>query len=284
MRKSYQLRNRDVRNIYRLLGDCRDLGADPLAWRRRLLDGLIRLLGARVAHIGDLQGMASRSLTTPDMMQIGLEAPTQTAAFEAYFQFLANGGAGQEAFAQRFGELPPDRLNTRTTSQLMERDAWHRSMTFQRFHQPMDVDEGILSLWPLSTRNPRHGLSVSVRRSVGEPAFTERERRMLHWTNHELARELGRTLAPTSEPAASELPRRLGQTLGHLLDGLSEKQIALEMGISRATVHEYVTTLYRRFAVDSRAALLARWVRYGNGASHRPSTGERPACRWGPSL
>jgi DNA-binding NarL/FixJ family response regulator len=66
------------------------------------------------------------------------------------------------------------------------------------------------------------------------------------------------TLAPASDGStdAPILPQRLRQTLGGLLDGDSEKQVAYRLRLSRHTVHEYVTTLYRRFHVHSRAKLL----------------------------
>jgi len=55
----------------------------------------------------------------------------------------------------------------------------------------------------------------------------------------------------------SQLSPRLRQTLDGLLDGASEKEVAARLGVSSATVHQYVTSLYRRFGVRSRAALLA---------------------------
>ena len=64
MGKSERLRHSDLKNIYRLIGECRDLGADPLAWRRRLLEGVMQLTGARVGYlvaVGEVQPMPSRS-------------------------------------------------------------------------------------------------------------------------------------------------------------------------------------------------------------------------------
>ncbi|MGA9334678.1 MAG: helix-turn-helix transcriptional regulator, partial [Rudaea sp.] len=45
-----------------------------------------------------------------------------------------------------------------------------------------------------------------------------------------------------------------------LLTGRSEAQIAAALGLTVATVHTYVTTLYRRLGVNSRAALMALWL------------------------
>jgi len=45
-----------------------------------------------------------------------------------------------------------------------------------------------------------------------------------------------------------------------LLSGRSEKQIAATTGQTRATLHKYVTALYKRFRVNGRSALMARWL------------------------
>ncbi len=75
-------------------------------------------------------------------------------------------------------------------------------------------------------------------------------------------RLLGEQLADGKPPPAGQTPLapRQRQTLELLLDGKSEKEIALRLAISRHTVHVYVKLLYKRFGVSSRAELLARWV------------------------
>jgi DNA-binding CsgD family transcriptional regulator len=57
------------------------------------------------------------------------------------------------------------------------------------------------------------------------------------------------------------LSNRHAETLERLLAGDSEKEIAARIGVSRNTVHVYVTGLYRHFNVSSRGELLARFVR-----------------------
>jgi len=51
------------------------------------------------------------------------------------------------------------------------------------------------------------------------------------------------------------------------LEGDSEKQVAARLGLSRQTVHQYVTMLYRHFGVFSRAQLLAHILRRRMGPS-----------------
>lgn len=50
------------------------------------------------------------------------------------------------------------------------------------------------------------------------------------------------------------------QILYGLLTGQSEKELAVALGQSPATLHKYVTALYARFGVNSRAALMALWL------------------------
>lgn len=265
MSKSQRLRSRDLRSIYRLIGECRDLGADPLVWQRRLVEGISTLVGARVAHAGVPIAFPGPPSASAGMVHVGLNESAQSAAFEEWFRFLTEGGVIEEPFLQRFAPLWSDRLITRSISQLLSRNEWHRAETFQTYHRRMNLDPGIMSLSPVLGEI----YSLSARRSLGERPFSLREVRLVHWLHHELAREMGRTLAPVGEPSASELPPRMRQTLQYLLDGLSEKQIARRMGISRPTVHEYVTGLYRRFGASSRGELMARWIRYGTGAPLR---------------
>jgi DNA-binding CsgD family transcriptional regulator len=45
-----------------------------------------------------------------------------------------------------------------------------------------------------------------------------------------------------------------------LLEGDSEKQVALKLGLSPHSVHQYVKQLYAQLEVNSRGELLAQWV------------------------
>ena len=70
----------------------------------------------------------------------------------------------------------------------------------------------------------------------------------------------------TGTPAASDLSPRLRQTLERLLAGDAEKQVARRLGLRPATVHEYVTAVYRHFHVSGRAELMAHFLLF-----HRPA-------------
>ncbi|EPB8978551.1 response regulator [Pseudomonas aeruginosa] len=58
-------------------------------------------------------------------------------------------------------------------------------------------------------------------------------------------------------PGADDLTEREGQTLALIADGLSNKLIARELGISDGTVKIYVKNLLRKFNLNSRLELAA---------------------------
>jgi DNA-binding CsgD family transcriptional regulator len=53
--KSRHLRLRELREAFRLVGECRDLGYNPEAWRRHAFRELVRLIGGRAAVGGEIQ-------------------------------------------------------------------------------------------------------------------------------------------------------------------------------------------------------------------------------------
>ncbi|HWE03111.1 MAG TPA: helix-turn-helix transcriptional regulator [Tepidisphaeraceae bacterium] len=88
---------------------------------------------------------------------------------------------------------------------------------------------------------------------------TARERRLVDLFHSEMTWMYQPDVLLTS-PSALSLSRRERQTLEHLLEGLSEKQIASKLSLSQNTVHHYVKSIHKHFDVSSRSELLARWV------------------------
>jgi DNA-binding CsgD family transcriptional regulator len=103
---------------------------------------------------------------------------------------------------------------------------------------------------------------VCASKSLGMPAGGDgvnRRRRLVAMFCSMLGEQvLGGKPAAVAGPPLSPRQR---QTLELLLAGNAEKQIAARLAISRHTVHVYVKSLYKRFDVNSRPELLAKWVR-----------------------
>ena len=251
MGKSDLLRVQDVRDAYRLIGECRDLGGEPALWHTRILEGLLQLVGASAGAGGE--GIWARPVHPVQpfsSFDIGFDARGRERLM-AYRSEI--GPAGDPIFRGIRGL--PGLVVTRTRSQLVTNAEWYRSASFNDYRRLCGVDHCVTSVCRISDRG-----AVSVitgHRGIGERDFSPREARVLEFFHGELRPLIGRQLVSASEPRPGTLSPRLRQTLAGLLEGDSEKQVAARLGISRATAHQYVTALYRRFGVQSRGQLLA---------------------------
>jgi DNA-binding CsgD family transcriptional regulator len=104
---------------------------------------------------------------------------------------------------------------------------------------------------------------IGLYRRVGQPPFTDRDRVTVHvvfdqvdWLHH----------AGSDVPAANkvlQLSRREREVIVFLLGGDSVKQVARRLELSEHTIGDYVKHIYKRFAVNSRAELLAHFIAGG---------------------
>jgi DNA-binding CsgD family transcriptional regulator len=113
---------------------------------------------------------------------------------------------------------------------------------------------------------------IGLHRAVGERPFSFREVSLLHVFHEELSPLIGEP--PFGAARLHQLSPRLRQTLACLLEGDGEKQVAIRLHLSVPTVHQYVTTLYRTFGVNSRAELLAHFIRWPAALSHSDDRGQ----------
>jgi DNA-binding CsgD family transcriptional regulator len=255
MRKADLLRVRDVRDAYRLIGDCRDLGNDPALWQMRLLDGLCHLVGAAIGTCGEGFWLRPAHPIQPiSFFELGFDARGRE-RYTAYAHEI--GPQGDEIFLA-LKDLPGPIL-TRTRSATVSDAVWYRSATFNDYRKPSGGDHSLVSVCERS----QHGAiaAIALHRRIGERDFSPGEVRLLKFFHEELGRLIGRQLVSATEPSPDQLSPRLRQTLACLVEGDSEKQVAARLGLSPTTVHEYVTALYRRFGVHSRGELLAHLMR-----------------------
>jgi DNA-binding CsgD family transcriptional regulator len=259
MSKSGSLRLRDIRAAFRLIGDCRDLGGDTGRWQRRMLEGLVVLFGVVQAAGGEAWWERPGKTVRP---VAAYSVSLDSAAEAAYRAYHSAAGPADDPILQEI-EKRPERLITRTRTQLVSDADWHRSSSFE-YRSSGGLDHTIISVLQRSENGATSVMSLN--RARGERDFTEREQRLFHLFHSELGRLIGGPLVATLDPPVEPLPRRLQQTLACLLEGDSEKQVAARLGLSHATIHQYVTALYRRFGVQSRAQLMSYVIRRTRGA------------------
>jgi DNA-binding CsgD family transcriptional regulator len=253
MAQSGRLRLGDVRQVYRLTHECRDLGRDPAAWTRHAVEQLTHLTGSQVGAAAELRPAEADGLPCATVLyDHGWSTPRHRAFW--YRHYFGDRQYVRMPTFQRFAALPGP-LHTRTREQLVDDAAWYRSSEFQDMHRAMGLDDIMPSC--RLTREPLRLFAFVLFRPLRERRHRERERQLVHLFHHELQRYVGTALALERGGVDAGLPPRLRETLECLLEGDGEKQAAARLGLSRHTVHEYVTALYRRLGVSSRAELMA---------------------------
>jgi len=251
MRKSDLLRVRDVRDAYRLIGDCRDLGNEPALWQIRMFGGLCQLVGAAVGTGGEGFWVRPTHPIQPlSAFEVGLDAWGRERFMASVQENTPQGDPIFRALADvRGGVL------TRPRSAVVSDAVWYRSAAFNDYRKPAGVDHCLVSVCQVSRQ--RAIAVIGLHRGLGERDFSPGEVRLLEFFHEELGRLVGRQLVSATEANPERLSPRLRQTLACLVEGDSEKQVAARLGLSPTTVHQYVTALYRRFGVQSRGQLLA---------------------------
>jgi DNA-binding CsgD family transcriptional regulator len=260
MAKSQRLRLKDIREIFLLVGECRELGVDPIAWRMHMQRRLCEILGGAITIYTE-----STCVSPPGnkgWLRIDLHLDQGWASDtdrDAMFRLYETDEPDMDGspLNEKFMEGPT--LAAARREVLLDDRPWYGGMFFNEFMQPAHKDDALM----LRTLRGNELHLLVIQRELGESRFQLRQQRVLKLFGREVAQEFGRTLAPRGGFSVTDLPPRLKQVLKRLLEGDNEKQAALRLGISPHTVHDYVKSLHLRFGVQSRGELLARaWPYY----------------------
>jgi DNA-binding NarL/FixJ family response regulator len=216
-----------------------------------MLEGLCRLVGAPAATGGEARWIRPHGdIEATFAIDVGLGSR----GHDLYWAYMRELGPRGDPIFQALQQCS-DRLVVRTRRQLVSDAQWYRSSAWDDYRRPIDIDDQLTSVYQTSNAGPAS--IIALLRAPRERDFSVREQRLLSFFHEELGRLIGHSLVSPTEPTPDSLSRRLRQTLACLLEGDSEKQVAARLGLSQATVHQYVTALYRHFGVSSRAQLLA---------------------------
>jgi DNA-binding CsgD family transcriptional regulator len=264
MGESASLRATDYKKLFQLVSDCRELGADPLAWRIHVLEGACKLTGSTAGIYTEAAGF--------------FHEPEFGVLLNAYHGFDAAAMRLHRHYLEQQGFYTLDRpfaryvsvhrtLTTRTHEQLIQRDHWERCALFNDYFRPLRFNDRMLSGYRQRAKGRGRSFHdcFSLLRALDDPPFSRRDRRLARLLHRQIAPMIGRQLASAEEPSAMQLSLQRRQVLECLLEGDSEKQVAARLGLTRQTVHQYVKAVYRHFHVSSRAELMARWIRFNRG-------------------
>jgi DNA-binding CsgD family transcriptional regulator len=272
MGQSKRIRLSDVRAIFHLIGECRELGIDSTLWRTHMLTGLLRMTGGQIAMGGP--AAIKHGYLQPDpapAVDLGWAGHRERSIFG---QFLQDEMHLQDPALVALGRYLSKRKRnlvslTRCRQQLIDDTTWYNSAAFCDYHRPSGTDDAMMSVVALAN-GAVHGIAMF--RPPRERRFTLRHVRLLHLFHTELAPHLLTELAPPGEDPISRLSPRQREVLARLLEGDSEQQIAQRLGLTRDTAHQYIKAVYRRLNVNTRAELMACFVRFPEGILRRAPT------------
>jgi DNA-binding CsgD family transcriptional regulator len=243
MRERLQLR--DVRAMFRLIGDIRAMGSDPASWRTHLIRRVRRFFDAAVVvsseiHVRQIAGQPRDGKLR--VIDVGWGCEGNDEIWQIHTDV--------ETSPQQFMlALLPERQACGPMT--LEGDVPVSPAISLRGGTAF-----VLSQYPL----PHLGAvdQLGIHKDSTQAPFTSAQHRLIHLFHVELGRLWRKDALRKTRDPHSELPPRLAQTLAALQAGCSEKQVSLQLGISKHTVHNYVKALHQRFGVSSRGELLAK--------------------------
>jgi len=237
----------EIRRVFRLLGEIRELGRDPSIWRLHMLKELSSMVDARAGIVGEHYICPGNAADTRmvGVVEFGW-LPSEQAVFHEYARTGAFANDPMHAYTQ----IRLHRSYTRRRCDMVSDEVWYASPLVSDVRRRCNVDDTIHSRQNL----PQAGWDsfISIMRAWGQTPFAPRER----WMVHLLHRELSKLWRQVNAAPLSTLPTRLQQTLDLMFSGYSEKDMAQALCLSVHTIHDFTRRLYRHFDVTGRGQLL----------------------------
>lgn len=237
----------DAALIHLLRTLCGWLRADDAMW----IGAVCLLHGAAARRDGQhgWRGRVLRRLTHP--------APELLArSLQAMREQDTDPGLTTRAIVRRAGEFRVYRLR----DGFIDFEAFRRTAHYDTFYKGMGIHDRMWVLFPVNADIESCFVFDHVgskRRFTGaDAALAEQALRAIKWFHHKLMLGHGLSVAGTGD-ALSPAQRKL---ISQLLTDRTEKEIAVALGLSPGTVHQYAVQLYQRFGVKGRAGLMALWL------------------------
>ena len=280
MAKSKRVRTEDSRALFLLGGECRDLGHDPLAWRRHFLEGVARLTGAAVGNLGlwtgieDLMDAAPSRwplrpmAKLPELVRVAawrednrFEESHRARLEQMLTEFFQTGWAVHPMLGPYLSALAKDNGVCLTREVLgISSPEWRRSAYFRDYHNEVDGGGPLLYCHWRSSAVRYHELSLI--RSKGVRDFSPRQQQMVRELHTAVAREVGESLADFDEPTSADLPPRCQEVLECLCTQKnSAKEIAQRLGITVYAVRPHMERICKHFGVNDKLQLLGHLAR-----------------------
>jgi len=235
-----RLRLRDVRNVFRLIGELRELGGEPKTWRPHMVKRLRAMFEVEVVISSEVHACTTKKPGTLRVIDIGWGCDSEENLWDIHSE---RDDENLEAWRLAAGHIP-DAVAGEVVIPVKPIASVYGGKSF------------VLSQYSLPHINAVDQLGLH--RAFGDAPFSSAEHRLVRLFHRELGRLWRRDVLKNAGNPHQDLPPRLSQTLTELLSGKSEKEIAARLELSRHTIHNYVKALHQRFEVSSRGELLAK--------------------------
>lgn len=235
-----RLRLRDVRNVFRLIGELRELGGDPKIWRPHMVKRLRAMFAVEVVISSEVHAQTTKTPGKLRVIDIGWGCDSEDNLWDIHSE---RDDENLEAWRLAAGHIP-------------ETAADAVVVPVRPIAPVYGGKSFVLSQYSLPHINAVDQLGLH--RAFGDAHFSSAEHRLVRLFHSELGRLWKRDVLRDAGNPHQDLPPRLSQTLAELLSGKSEKEIAARLELSRHTIHNYVKALHQRFEVSSRGELLAK--------------------------
>jgi DNA-binding CsgD family transcriptional regulator len=246
----------DLRAIVELVADasapCDDVS--PIERKRRVLERISRLVTACswVWLIGQVDVENRDSIVIVESLEGGWKDKRERNELVA-----TRPSCGfQGAFNPMIRAVLEPRTNLTPCSEIIDDEFWRASPGGKRW-LAAGLDHFIVSFRRLEDSMCS---MISFHRRVGAPSFSRRERTIVDALSQGIGWLHRACRGDSALNQSASLTPRERQVLSLLLKGLSLKDVATNLTLSRHTVADHLKEIYRKLGVNSRAELLAKFI------------------------
>jgi len=245
-----RLRTSDVDQMLALSNEVGDLPDEMMVRAEHLLRGMCRLVRAQVGIFSLLEGyLPNGQWRIRPMIDFGWAGDAERRWNMSFFE----GPQLDDPLTPPCIALP-GKVTTAMRQHLVSDPDWYSSPNVNELRRNARVDHCIYSCFRINENGD--ALGIALHRPWGDRPFSERDVAIVDLLHR------NQTIRRTTRevPPAIQLAPRESEVLSLFKQGLSEKEAAGRLGISRHTVHVYVKSLYRKLGVNSRAELMSLWI------------------------
>jgi DNA-binding CsgD family transcriptional regulator len=276
MSKSASLRLQDCRAIYRLAGECRELGDDRDAWRSHFIERLAGLVDADLGFCGEQAGCLASGARDLGVTEWGWEHGFNRAPVADLQAAFEHDPHCSKVITAYFGRLAREDGACCTRRQITADREWYRSADYELVARPSGSDHMMVCFRSIAGDGPGEFSGLFLHRAADRRDFTVRDCTLVREAHAAIAPLVGGPLARFADPSPRDLAPRVQDVLACLLEGDGDKRVAVRLRLSIYTVNQYTKVIFRHFGVRSRPELLARWIRRGWGGRLNPHPGPSP--------